>query len=1528
MEVTSPITKSLQDEHVVAIDPPLKPDLPGVWRRRINAFTGRAISDKALTAEQNMRSGLQRLQGLSMTAGIIEGMMVSVDNDSMKASPGNAWLRVAPGLGLARSGEDVSIGAARQLSLAMLPLVVPESSASAIRGTPPEPSPVTPVSAVPVRLRRPISEKLREGEPMATRLMPELPRTLSLPLGEVVDKPAAADLPRIAILVAQPISATIMGRAGDNCPPDPRDDPYADLQRIDGVRLLLYSWPSERVARSSGPDYAMPPSGPTLRNQLAYRIFDVERSFQGDEMHPWEAWGLPLALIGFDADWKLDFIDRASVVRQGGAPLPRTTMVPQSGNPQLWQARIEQLVEHLTALPDLEDVTLRQSLSRIPPAAVLPASCYDGLARRQHFFPGGFGVTAVPIPQSNLDLAIKEAASLVPFNLSAPDRVELLIPVPDPMYDPGLLETALVDGGFATAIVEMEKDRGIWLARREQIRRRYDRLMESVSGVAISWPTADTPLSEISPPPAFEPPFNATRTRRFSAGTTPSAHSVTTDATLTVAKDDLLWFWVRVHNSSGLSGLTLRFAPKAEEGILQVLGPGVFWGDATGMAITTITTTGLAERRVGDLPAMGGWVRLEAPANRAWLPTGRTIADIAISAVEFVQKGGDIEYGPFGKTDAKGNETVWIADEAPGSAVFRVGEFSMTPSEWPWTDIASRAAPDIVGYGTERVGNSRKVLALDLFRTEWTQPFLAADIRQLEERGIDSYLGEIEARLKATNDAIDLGFVRARSDIYRVRQFMLGGDAASRLVTSPSLADLALRDEGARATSEGIGKFIEAVKTRKPLGVTFATKTPPPPPPPTGSPPPPPPPQAEFGTRNIGFLGAVMANNVSDRPFAAMARASTFEMATLSVAAQPKVSEFASASFATREPQVASRAMTMVQPTMPVLNFAAASSFSTPLLVSQLSLSPSRYIPKDIVAQRPLPGLIERTISVAERLTPAPAVQALEYAIASKAAVLQTLKSLIGTGKDRPKGIAMGDLGVPGFAIKTKTPAPPPPTLELLFKDQAKASEADRDYVDLDVLIDKPRTEEGVPVKPSDKHESDYFTAAVNAIDNAIAMMRLVEGRVSLFEQLAESARELRTATLANANAAAAELRSVDVEIAEARHDIGIAQALLAEETARVDLLNARRSATLANHVPLIAYRRVRECDHRRLAPTQELLSGLAEQPVAACRRDHPDTPDEIKRYAGLLTDAPVKWFPTVAAEVARIDKIDAAMAALEHSRQLAIAAQSFSTQNAVMHFAGAPKFLAGAMQAMHAQQQNLAVRRFAATQINIAAISRLSLAQAQTELREISTLGDIASGKHRHPRLAGLAAGEISGIAEIASCLHAEFAEVAPIIRLGWAEILSEFDRPADLRHLSGLPRWQEAPRETRRSLQGLVDWLYSRIDPDNEKAVDYINDLVRVTLLLASHAPVKRLISARLIAEAPARVGSRLTLAVDTSLVRKGMVALIRDNQNRLISRATIDDLGDGRASARIVANFAQVTTLVPTMRIELAADHRQMR
>ena len=156
--------------------------------------------------------------------------------------------------------------------------------------------------------------------------------------------------------------------------------------------------------------------------------------------------------------------------------------------------------------------------------------------------------------------------------------------------------------------------------------------------------------------------------------------------------------------------------------------------------------------------------------------------------------------------------------------------------------------------------------------------------------------------------------------------------------------------------------------------------------------------------------------------------------------------------------------------------------------------------------------------------------------------------------------------------------------------------------------------------------------------------------------------------------------------------------------------------------------------------------------------------------------------------------------------------------------------------------------------------------------------------------------------------------------MRLGWAETLSEFDQPAPLANLASLRGWGEVPMELRRTLQGFVDWLFSRVDRSEDAAEDAINELVRICLLMAAHSPVDQIIPAHLVAPAPAQLGGKLFLTLDIARVRRGMTTLVRDDRDRIISRAVIDDIVDGRAQATVTHIESAITTFTPAMRFQL--------
>jgi hypothetical protein len=121
-------------------------------------------------------------------------------------------------------------------------------------------------------------------------------------------------------------------------------------------------------------------------------------------------------------------------------------------------------------------------------------------------------------------------------------------------------------------------------------------------------------------------------------------------------------------------------------------------------------------------------------------------------------------------------------------------------------------------------------------------------------------------------------------------------------------------------------------------------------------------------------------------------------------------------------------------------------------------------------------------------------------------------------------------------------------------------------------------------------------------------------------------------------------------------------------------------------------------------------------------------------------------------------------------------------------------------------------------------------------------------------------------------------------------------------------------------RQMQKLVDWLFLQVDADDD-AVQAINDLVRVCLLLSAHAPVKRILSARIKRPVPAVLDTRFELELDPSTARIGMQVLVHAPQtNVVIARAVVEDIARGGGLARIT----QVMAATPTT---IDASHRVM-
>jgi hypothetical protein len=1416
MKVTSPIAPMLRDEHVLAIDPPPLSVNRQTWRKRINPVTGRSLSAKDLTTGQNHAALTQSLLARTLTPGIVRGLTVT-----LKPSAAGQRICIAPGLALTHSGEDVEISRAIEIDIADLAVCLPVDHLRKWHGATfaLSAADMQALSFRPLPLKLPGDFGVLQDRAMGPRF------------GAPGFRPSIATLPRAAVLVAEPVTldAVVPAFARDEkeaFAADIRDEPFEDRRLIDGVRLVLYLWPGDlrAPAASLAPDYTFPdPASPAFRNQLAHAVFSVERSFQPGDAHPWEQLGTPLALLAFDADWGVRFIDRACVARMGGLPRPRTQLVRHAGEPGLWQMRISQFLEQMLdegAFDTEIAAPLAERLPRVPPVGLLPRSILRTQPLGQDFFPSAFDVVFTPVPLEQLELAVRESASLKPLSLAEPEPVEVLIPVPERLYDPGLLETAELDQALQGDVDQLGTTRDLWQARRGAARNRYSILAQSLSGELPQWPAREADEGEGED----RLPFGIDRFRSFAPGT---RHRLVmaAESALTLQSGDRVFLWVRT-----------------SESVAQV-------------TITT-PTAGTILSRTGTpgplLPKETGWMRLELPAEDLMDQQQRLAKTAAVTSVTFQYDGGRLDLGPMGRVSRDGQETVWISDDAPlGLSTAASGSDSVagaTAKDWTWASATSEGGDGPFhgssDFGTSRsgAGNARRSDALTKLQDDLKAfPFLGATPDTIELRGLDRFISQTEQDLGRANDLVDKGFLRCRTDIIRIRQMMLGEADASKLATSSVMAGLVGRGDSAYTVNQKLTDYIKAAKTELKVaaGTGAADNTP-----------------VLSGTSGLRAGFSVEKRAVSVKMMKStevMARPMATEMAT----GQRLGADFAG------EFKIAS----------PVRG-------ETARIVERLAF---RNNARDaILDQSFMPGIVDRNITVAERLAEPEAVTTQRSALAARQQLVTELAML------HRKGFVLGDITIPGAV---KTPATGTAAAVLYTIKDADILSGDK-RKDLDDKLSS-----GPPVVGT--HEVAYFQAALAILEDAVAMLRFVEARIGQYRQIVQRAKETQAIIVQALREADLALASIAIELAEARHDVAVGTALLEEEQKRIEDLKARRKDIIASHVPFLLYRRQRWANRVTVMPTQPVSPATDAAPDLTCLSDHADAPADLQAMAVTFRNAPASWFPALRTALDGLDKaasVRAAVMAVDATRP------EYRTISSAVPEQG--RAIAAAYKVISAQRNMLAGRRKTSITPRAELIDTLGLKEVRRIYGETATVHDLANGGHGKPEISRQATALIQRLAQLAGCLHANLCGVPARVRLDWAEALSVFDEPMDLRRLNMLRGWQKLSADMRREQQGLVEALHRLVDPGMAEAATAINELIRVAVLLASHAPAGQLISARALQTVRPAPGRLIGLRLDMTAVRIGMDVVMRSPAGGMLARATVVDMMGMVAQAEITA------------------------
>jgi hypothetical protein len=1303
----SPIQRPIAGEQLLAVVPEFNSHKGG-WNKRLNLFSGRSLSDLALQAEQNNRSGHLALLGQLRSAGVISGLQVTevpdIDN--------KLEIQIATGHGICASGEDVWVPRPLTVSLSGLPVFFNQDQYSSL------------------------------GAILASGRLPTL---------------------RTFILVLQPIVLLNTGSADPNRCTDWDDSSRAfeNEQHTDGVRLALYAW-------DSGLDPEVEQS--RWRNQLANEIFTQELrgvpkhpSPEQPDPQPWKRQGLPIALIALTADrQEIAFIDGFAVVRTGGRPRPVTPVVPNSGDPLLWQARLQQFSEQLAEMePQGKTLAEQQKWIQtevaprfrfLPPVGLLPAAALDPQAPREsqnYFFPATYAWQVAPIPMEQLELVLKDSASLSPFDLDQADQVQVWVPVPQAWFEPNLLLEEKPNQLFQQRIVEFQNRRAEWLARRAWLRQRAAAIALSLSGQALSFPDPD--------PNQLEQPEE---------GTVPP-----------------------------LDPPELDYQTELRDGVRVVL------------PIQALRQTLLSQTPIdNDVVKVTNW------------PVGNPITPPLSNKVSY----------------NAGTELITV------------------------NGILSETERDQLISLSPVNGNA----IVDL----WSRSKDNTDLNILDQKGLQEFINFLESKVARADDAVEFGFLQSRTNMYRIRQQVLGQADASRLATSSTLADIATR-ESAYATQKDLSAYFLAAKARQ-----VAAPEPAPAP----------------ATRAAAGIAAAAAAIPAADSEAFLLRDRAVGLQNMTTAS----SGFAIGGTATAMPrfdigkvsgtslqfgsgiETSIRKDLLAQPQ----GIELQSSVNDKLKISRLFESPFTNI--DVIEQSPIIGRSPASVIVGERLKQPAAIETRDFSLAGRQNVVENL-ALLGIFKDLP---------VPGAALNF---------------GQVKPGTLPPEPIDEKAL-------------PKNADEVEYFSRAVHALDLTVAALRLGEGRVQAYRGAIALCRKTMNELLALQGQIDQRLRVVETELAEARQDVSVAKALLAEETARVGRVNERRQRILSEHVTFLAYQRPRSVNLLLTPPWRSLDPGFVADPLPPCLNDSHPIPRELQAMTDLLREAPLGWFSSLPQSLDRIDRVDSLVRLFDSARQRINPAVGSAVDIATITTGSTQ--ISQTIRGIYGQGlQVVQQHRRLIERLDLNAIAAQSWRQSRQEAEKILTLGDLLDGNHRRPELSNQAATLLDQLSRVATCLYARFAAVKPVLRLDWAERLSQFDEPVNLRALSNLPRWGEIEVQDRRELQSLVDWLFQQFSSMQTEAIYFGSDLVRLSLLLACHAPVNQIISGRVLKPTTVRPNDRLQISMDPLQVRIGMSVLVYSNLNTVVARGIVDDLNGGLAIAKITQTTQVNLALSESSRVQ---------
>lgn len=430
----------------------------------------------------------------------------------------------------------------------------------------------------------------------------------------------------------------------------------------------------------------------------------------------------------------------------------------------------------------------------------------------------------------------------------------------------------------------------------------------------------------------------------------------------------------------------------------------------------------------------------------------------------------------------------------------------------------------------------------------------------------------------------------------------------------------------------------------------------------------------------------------------------------------------------------------------------------------------------------------------------------------------------------------------------------------------------------------------------NDADESKHFSSGVSYADMAMAALRAVEKRIKEYRAFTSTLRSALAETQALIARLTTDLIPVEVELEESRQDVAVALDLKAEEQTRLDAINAHREKVLTDHLKFLVYHRPRAIALNAEVPSLTIEPSLTSDPILDCLRDPHSPPTDLATLRDLFKSSPARCFKYAPNWIEKVDRWEHLRALLERSSYATV--PTF-TEPPVASNGRYSQVLSKIYEVRYTSTQKHLAH---ALTINRALLPTLSWQDLRQTAHQQLTLGHLISAGPA--KLAKAAAQELDDIFTVATCLHEDFCKVPALIRLSWAERFGQFDNVSvDFRNISRLPGWPKIDFVLRREMQLLVDWIFKRIDQTQSEALDLINDLIRVAMLLASHAPVNQLITGQTIEPITPIKGNLIKIKVDPAHVHVGMDVIYKNPAGTNTIRATVEDISSSHIAARVI-------------------------